>query len=345
MFRIVPRISHPARRARGLRRRAAWWPAVPLGALLLGALLLGGCINVPLGAKRPVVYHNLGGSGEAVVYLMRVDGVITAERALQNTLTGRSVPSTVEQVRFQLDRLNRDGVRPAGVIVRINSPGGTVTASDIIYYELARYKRRHGIPVVVLMMDVATSGGYYVAMAADAIVAHPTTTTGSLGVIMPAYNVSRLMAEHGVEDRSIASGPLKDLLSPTRPVRPEHERVVQGVVDDLYARFMDVVRQGRGDRLKRPLEQLADGRIFTARQALDAGLVDRVGYIQDAMEVMRQRARVPEFRLITLAEEPETGAPNVYMAEAGHTPPQGISSWLGLSEPLAAPFYYLWYPH
>lgn len=344
-----PRTRGFLRSARAVRApRAARLAAIlaTLPALALSAVLLTGCINVALSSKKPFKYYELGGTGEAVVYLMRIDGIITTESSIQGVITGNTVPGTVEQVRFQLDRLVADNVRPAGLIVRVNSPGGTVTASDIVYHELTEFKRRHRIPVVALMMDMATSGGYYVSMAADSIVAHPTTTTGSLGVIMPAYNIARFMERYGVEDRSVTSGPLKDLHSPTRPVRSEHTAVVQSVVDDLYERFLQVVQEGRGDRLKSPLRTLADGRIYTANQALAAGLVDRVGYYEDALEEMKRLTGLADFRVITLAIEPDVGEVNVYMAEAGRTRarPSVAASLLGLENPPMAPFYYLWLP-
>jgi protease-4 len=305
-----------------------------------------GCINIPLSQRKPLNYYELGGEGAPFVYLLRIDGIITAESSVQGIVTGESIPGTVEQVRFQLDRMESDRAIPAGLIVRINSPGGTVTASDIIYHEIQAFKQRHRIPVVVLMMDVATSGGYYVAMAGDTVVAHPTTTTGSLGVIVPAYNVSQLLEKWGIQDVSVTSGPMKDLLSATRPERGEHRAVVQSVVNDLYQQFVTVVRRGRGDRLKGPIQTLADGRIYTASQAKDAGLVDKVGYYQDAVEEMQRITGLRQFRVVTLAVEPDQGEVNVYMGQS-HRPkagPGSLPAALGLEQAPVAPFWYLWIP-
>jgi protease-4 len=319
---------------------------VALAGVLFGTLALGGCINIPLNARKPLNYYDLAGQGDAIVYLMRIDGIITSETSVRGVITGESIPGTVEQVRFQLDRIEADGVPLRGLIVRINSPGGTVTASDIIHHELLAFKQRHRVPVVVLMMDVAASGGYYVAMAGDSLVAHPTTTTGSLGVIVPGLNVAALMEQYGLEDTSIASGPMKDLLSMTRPVRADHVAVVQSVVDDLHQRFIKVIQDGRGNRLKAPVRNLADGRIYTANQALAAGLVDKVGYFDEAVAEMRRLTGLHQFRIVTLSVEPEQGEANLYMAQPNRTRAQGspVAGLLGLEQGQMAPFYYLWIP-
>ena len=316
-----------------------------IGALVV-LLALAGCINIPFNQRKPIQYYDLAGEGAPFVYLLRIDGIITAESSIQGLIQGDQIPGTVEQVRFQIDRLESDGALPAGLIVRINSPGGTVTASDIIYHELLAFKQRHKIPVVVLMMDVAASGGYYIAMTGDSIVAHPTTTTGSLGVIVPAYNVSQLLEKWGVQDVSVMSGPMKDLLSATKPEKTEQRAVVQSVVNDLYQQFLTVVRNGRGARLKGPLETLADGRIYTASQAKALGLIDRVGYFQDSVEEMHRLTGLRQFRVVTLATQPDVGEVNIYMG-ATHKPqarPGPVTTALGLEQAPVAPFWYLWIP-
>ena len=328
-------------------RRASPIPGIVARiAALVALVMLAGCISIPFNAKKPLRYYEVAGEGEPVVYLLRIDGIITGETSVRGLITGDAIPGTVEQVRFQLDRIAADNLAPRGLIVRINSPGGTVTASDIIYHELAAFKREHRIPVVVLMMDVATSGGYYVAMAGDSLVAHPTTTTGSLGVIVPGINVADFMEKYGIQDVSVTSGPMKDLLSMTRPPKAEHVAVMQSVVDDLYQQFVAVVQRGRGDRLKGPIRSLADGRIFTANQAKAAGLIDRVGYFQDAIDEMHRLTGLAQFRVVTLAVEPEQGEANIYMSQSARprAQPAPVAGLLGLEQPPMAPFYYLWIP-
>ncbi|MCH8206872.1 MAG: hydantoinase B/oxoprolinase family protein [Chloroflexi bacterium] len=155
----------------------------------------------------------------------------------------------------------------------------------------------------------------------------------------------RLVEEYGIEDASISSGPLKDLNSITRPPNTEHQRVVQGVVDDLYQRFVTVVRESRGKRLKKPMEEVADGRIYTASQAKEVGLVDRIGYFEDALDELRRLSGVSEFRVITLGHQPDVGEPNIYMQQSARPGANlGVISALAGLRQSSAPFYYLWLP-
>ena len=337
-------VAPPGARLIHVRTRILPWIAALVALSALPPL--SGCINIPINARKPLNYYELTGQGEPLVYLMRIDGIITSETSVRGVITGESIPGTVEQVRFQLDRLESDRIPLRGLIVRINTPGGTVTASDISHHELLAFKQRHKIPVVVLMMDVATSGGYYVAMAGDSLVAHPTTTTGSLGVIVPGINVAALMEQYGLEDSSVTSGPMKDLLSMTSPLRSEHVAVVQSVVDDLFQRFVKVIQDSRGDRLKAPLAKLADGRIYTANQALGAGLIDKIGYFDEAVGEMRRLTGLGQFRVVTLSVEPDQGEANLYMSQPHRARAQGspVAGLLGLEQGPLAPFYYLWIP-
>ena len=175
-------------------------------------------------------------------------------------------------------RATRDG-RVRGLILEVNSPGGGITASDILHNALLEFKAADpGRRVLVLMHDLAASGAYYIACAADEIIAHPTTLTGSIGVIMQSYNIHRLAETIGVTDVTVKSGANKDLLNPFRPVNDgQVETLVQPLVDTLFARFLDVVAKGRGIPPE-TLRPLADGRLFDAQSALDNKLVDAIGY-------------------------------------------------------------------
>src|SRR5207244_2941320 len=127
------------------------------------------------------------------------------------------------------------------VVVRINSPGGAVTASDIMYQDLLRFRHETGKPVVACMMDVAASGGYYLAMACDRVYAHPSTVTGSIGVIMSLYNATGLFHMLGVTSDPIKSGPNKDIGNPARPMTDAERAILQGLVNDFYCQFVKVV--------------------------------------------------------------------------------------------------------
>src|SRR5205823_7348630 len=157
------------------------------------------------------------------------------------------------------------------VVLRINSPGGAVTGSDIMYQEVLNFRQDTGKPVVACMMDVAASGAYYIAMGCDKVYAHPTTVTGSIGVIMSLYNASGLFIKLGVSSEPIKSGPNKDIGNPGRPMTDEERAILQGMVNGFYDQFVKVVVRGRS--LPEPqVRALADGRVYTGIEAKRLGL-------------------------------------------------------------------------
>ncbi|OGD28970.1 MAG: hypothetical protein A2028_03835, partial [Candidatus Aminicenantes bacterium RBG_19FT_COMBO_59_29] len=152
-----------------------------------------------------------------------------------------------------------------GIILRLDTPGGDVTSSDILYREVLKFRKKTGLPVVALMMGVAASGGYYVASACDAIIAHPSTITGSIGVISLFPDVEGLLSKVGVQVQVIKSGDLKDAGSPFRNLSEQEQRLFQGIIDELYERFLEVIHEKRKDTLSlEEIRQLADGRVYTA---------------------------------------------------------------------------------
>ena len=192
--------------------------------------------------------------------------------------------------RQQIDRIAEDESVKA-IVLRVESPGGTVAGSDEIFHRLSTVVKKRDLPVVVSMGSIAASGGYYVAMAnggrEDVIFAEPATLTGSIGVI-PHYDFSKALRKFDVTDDSITSGPLKEMLSPTKERDPElaerERKVLQSLVDDMFARFKEVVREGRPKLDEAAVDAVATGQVFTARQAQAAGLVDRIGFLEDAVD-------------------------------------------------------------
>lgn len=170
-----------------------------------------------------------------------------------------------------------------GIVLRINSPGGTIGAVQEIYKELISFRGKGKI-VVASMGDIAASGGYYIASAADKIVANPGTITGSIGVIITSPSFVNLFNKIGISYRVFKSGKYKDVLSPYREILPEERRLIQSVVDDAYNQFFNAVKIGR-NLPERRLRRYADGRIFTGRQAKELGLVDELGGLQDAIKL------------------------------------------------------------
>jgi protease-4 len=202
-------------------------------------------------------------------------------------------------VKQQIDRVREDESVKA-VVVRVVSPGGTVAGSDYIYHHLKRLRDERKLPVVVSMGGIAASGGYYVSMAAsdekNVIFAEPTCETGSIGVILPHYDVSGLLARYDVKDDSIATHERKQMLSPTRPMSEEHRAIVQTQIDSMLVRFKSVIKEGRPIFQKdgEALDQLATGEVFTAEQALKHGLIDKIGFVEEAIDRARELAALDE---------------------------------------------------
>ncbi|MEW6042487.1 MAG: signal peptide peptidase SppA [Elusimicrobiota bacterium] len=177
-----------------------------------------------------------------------------------------------------------------GILVRINSPGGSVAACQEIFSEIMRLKKL-GKPVVASMGDLAASGGYYVASACSKIVANPGTLTGSIGVILELGNVQELFKKIGVKIETIKSGEHKDSGSPFRQLTLKEREMFQELVNDAYAQFIDAITAGR-NMDKEKVINLADGSVYTGSQALELGLVDTLGNDLDAIDVLKQLAKI-----------------------------------------------------
>jgi protease-4 len=218
----------------------------------------------------------------AVIYLT---GVIsnTEDNALLGTV------SSTAQTMQDLEKAEKDSSLQA-VVIRIDSPGGSASASHELYEQILRVKKS-GKKVVASLGDMAASGGYYSAVAADKIVSVPSTITGSIGVISTVPNLEELYSKIGYRERVFKSGAHKDMLSPTRPLTPEEEKIMEGIIADTYDQFVEVVAKGRGlpqDRVR----QLADGRIYTGSQAKELGLVDELGGKRDAIKLAAKLAGI-----------------------------------------------------
>ena len=286
---------------------------------------------------RERVVH--GTKGKKIV-LLEVSGVLS-ERQTQGRLSLSSSESMVARIREQLELAAKDDDVRA-LLVRIHSPGGTVTASEIIHGEILRFKEETGVPVVAQMMGTAASGGYYVAMTADHVQAYPTTVTGSIGVIFAGLNVAGLLDKVGAEDQSITTGAYKDAGSPLRPMRDEEREQLSSVLDDLFERFLTVVDTGRpGLELER-IRELSDGRIYSAEQALEAGLIDSIGDLPAAVTVAKERAGLDRAQVVVY-RRPGERRENLFSMEAAPEPELGSAMEL-LAELARPSFLYLWSP-
>ncbi len=287
------------------------WSAAALAVLALGA---SGCI-VPIGGLLPqrgeLQETTVEGEGSSRVLLLDLSGVIT-DTPTRRAFGFLEEESTVGRVQAELKKATDDD-RVKAILLRINSPGGGVTASDEIYGEIVDFKRRRQVPVVAALGDLAASGGYYVACAADRVVAHPTTVTGSIGVILMNLDLQGLLGKIGVRDETFKAGEHKDMLSPFRGATPEERRIVQSILDALHARFIAVVREGRPTLDVGRLAELTDGRIFDAQQALAAGLVDQIGGLRDAIAAAKAAAGLKKARVV-MYHRPDETRENIYSA-------------------------------
>jgi len=188
-------------------------------------------------------------------------------------------------------REHRENKSVKAILLRIDSPGGAVAPSQEIYTEVLKIRDEGKKKIVTSMGSVAASGGYYIASASDKIVANPGSVTGSIGVILELANISGLMKKVGVESVVIKSGKFKDVGSLFRTMMPEERELLQGVIDDTYDQFVEAVSAGRGIN-KEDLIPIADGRVFTGRQAKKLGLVDELGSMQDAVKITADLAGI-----------------------------------------------------
>jgi protease IV len=311
-----------------------------LGFVLI-ALVLAGCITIDIPGGKPGKLREtvVEGEGGSKVALIEIEGVLH-EVATPTRLGLSEEESSVARVRAQLDMAAKDRAVKA-VVLRIHSPGGTATASEILYGEIQRFKAKKQVPVVAQLMGIATSGAYYAAMAADSVYADPTTVTGSIGVIFMGVNVSGLMDKLGVSDQTITTGPYKDVGSPLRRMTPEDRALVQGVLNDLYQRFVQVVVAGRPHLPAGRISELADGRIYSAPQAQANGLVDGIADLPSTIDEVRRRAGLAEARVVSYHRKREWRENLYTMPRSWETSTIEPTTLLDL---LHAPtFAYLWW--
>jgi protease-4 len=272
IFVPVPMAPRPSPIAR-LFTFLQWIGIIFFAVVFLGLIIAPGSLSGDSDNKLEERYHSLNKEGAFKVAIVEIDGTI---------LDG-------EGVKKQLDKIRADD-KVKAIVLRVDSPGGTVTASDYIYHHLRKLIDEKKLPLVVSMGGLAASGGYYVSMACgtqeNVIFAEPTTWTGSIGVIIPHYNVAGLMEKWQIEEDSIKSGPLKQVGSPTKKMTPEERAVLESLVKESFARFKEIVLSGR-PKLKGKDDQIAKattGQVFTTKQAVDLGLVDKEGFIEDAID-------------------------------------------------------------
>ena len=315
--------------------------------LILLAFLYSGCtppkIRLYPSSADPLREFTLQGKEKGKLLVIPIRGVISDAPKEQFI---RTKPSMVQEFVSQLRRAEKDNQIKA-VLLKIESPGGSVIASDILYNEIATFKKRTGAKVVVAMMGIAASGGYYISLPADYIVAHPGTVTGSIGVIFFRPQVYGLMGKIGLNVAVNKSGKNKDMGSPFRQSTEEEEKILQRLTDQLARQFLDKVALHR--KLdSNTLDEISTARIYLADEALKLGLVDKIGYLNDAIVEARKLAGLSENSKVIVFRRIEYPDDNLYNTSTTRLEGRGLSLIsLGLPGSLAGlqtGFYYLWAP-
>ncbi len=337
---LATAVPQPPPRPR--KRRAAQWLLLLLllgllGSLLLNVLLFGvaglsALASLDTDGKVREKYHSLNRKGRDKIAVISIEGAI---------LEGEGF------FKRQIDRATKDAKdgNLKAVVLRVNSPGGTVTGSDYMYHHLRELTEKTGIPLVVSMGGLAASGGYYVSMACgdvpNTIFAEPSTWTGSIGVIIPHYNLSELLKDWGIKEDSIASHRLKNMGSFAKPMTEEERKIFQELVDESFAQFKNVIKQGRPKFKKDPqaLDKLATGQIYTAQQAEENGLIDKIGFIEAAIDRAIELAGLDKDNVKVVKYKPEPNLVDILLGvHARRRSFDDLAAMLELTAPQA---YYL----
>jgi protease-4 len=301
-------------------RRVIFWSLLLGLPLVFFFVLMAGVGSLLSGTPGTIVEKDyskrLWTSGRHKIAIVHLDGTIMSGDGF---------------IKKQIDRVISDS-SVKGVVFRVNSPGGLVTASDHIYQQLLKMRDECAsrgadkgssgakLPMVVSMGGMAASGGYYVSMAVgdtpEAIYAEPTTWTGSIGVIIPHYNAAKFLNEHGIVEDSVASHRLKGMGSFAKEMTPEIKAIFQGLVDESYADFRKIVKAGRPKLTDEQITTLATGQVYTCKQGLANGLVDKQGYLEDAIRGVIEMAGLSEGQVHVVEYERQPTLLDLLMAKS-----------------------------
>ena len=280
-------VKEPARKGAGWRILLGIMLALSIMANIALFFLLIGAVTIFTTGPRDTLMEELiqkGPRGNKIA-IIKVEGIIDSLQA--------------KSVYKQLKRAKQDR-RIKGLIIRVNSPGGTLSGSDQIYNEIRKYRNESGRPVVAFMQSVAASGGYYTSVACDKIVAEQTTITGSIGVIFGHFVLQQLLEDKlGIEPVIITSGPKKGWPSMFKPFEEEQQQYVQDrLIDPAFERFVEVVAEGRPSLNVSKVKELADGSIYFAKEAQKHELIDDVGYLDKAIEAVKSLAGIDKAQVV-----------------------------------------------
>ncbi len=313
---------------------------IALFVLILVTACGGPRINLFSDATEPLKEFTLEGRGADKILLIPMYGLIT-DTPKEKFLTQSQ--SMVEKVVSQLNKAEKD-YRIKAVLFEINSPGGTITASDVLYHEISSFKERTGKKITVSMMDIATSGAYYVSLPADLITAHPTTVTGSIGVLFLQPKITGLMEKIGLSVDVKKFGKNKDMGTPFRDSSEEEQRFMQKSVDDMGERFIRLVQKHRKPD-QQALAEISTARVFLADEALKLGLVDKICYLRDALRESKQLAGLAADARVVVYRHTQFAEDNYYNTSSAASERLNIPV-VNIELPeifsLNTGFYYLW---
>jgi protease-4 len=298
----------------------------------------------PISDAGPVTAMPVGGchsdGSEVKIAIVDVDGLL-----LNMDFTG---PYSLGENPLALFREKLDAIaaddRVGAVVLRINSPGGSVTAADVMWRDLRDFRQCTHKPVVACLMDVGAGGAYYLACAADRILAHPTSITGGIGVILNLYNLRDLMAQYNVIAQEIKAGPNIDIGTSARNLTPDGKQLLQAMADEFHARFRRVVQHAR-PQVDANQPTTFDGRVFTAQQALARHLIDHIGYLDDAVRLAEEMGQIQGARVVVY-HRPNDPARSAY-GVTPNIPLQATAiplSMPGLDRSRLPAFLYMWQP-
>lgn len=295
-------------------------------------------LNIFDTTPNPLREFTLEGKGKDKILILPIHGMIS-DAPKQDFLS--SSPSLVEQVVVQLNKAQSDPSIKA-VLLKIDSSGGTITASDLLYHEIVSYKAKTGNKISVIMMDLAASGAYYISLPADFIMAHPTTITGSIGVIFMRPKAVGLLDKVGLSVEINKFGKNKDMGSPFRESNDEEKMLMQKTVDTFGNRFINLVQKHR--KLdEASLKEVSTARVFVADDALRLKLIDKIGYISDAIKQTKTIAGLSDDARVVVYRRHDVPEDNYYRAAASGA---ANVSLINVAVPeifsAKAGFYYLW---
>jgi len=331
-------------------RRFSWLPMMRTSCLfvvILTCFFLSACaapkIQVFQDGSTPLQEFTLQGKEQGKTLIVPVRGIIS-DAPDEGFLCTK--PSMVQEVVSQI-RLAEQDEHIGAIVLKVDSPGGSIIASDILYHEIMELKKRTGIKVVVAMMGVVASGGYYISLPADMILAHPTTVTGSIGVIFMGPKIKGLMDKVGVKMEVTKSGVNKDMGSPFRDSTENEKAILKEIIDELAERFSNLVVEHR-ELNKNQLDEVFSARVFLAKDALQMGLIDRIGYLDDALLEAQKLAGLPGDSKVIVYRRTEYPDDNLYNTFTNQSVAGKVSLVdLGLKNSftvLDPGFYYLWLP-